>query len=96
MSSPVVFMFTSPTCVPCQTIKPTIAELRHRYSNFVWVDVNTQNDRENLADKWKVTHVPTMVVARGDEIVGRHTGGNAVGYLQILKKAGPPASTDDE
>ena len=86
-SSPVVYMFSSPTCGPCKHIKPVINELKEDYSFFKWVDVDISNDPSNITQKLGVRAVPTMVVTNANGIVGSFTGTQAMGYLTLLKKA---------
>jgi len=83
-----VLMFTSPTCVPCKTVKPTIAELQDDYSQFAWTHVDTSNDRGNFAGQFHVRLVPTMVVVKNDGTeLGRHEGTSLIGYFNLLRRA---------
>lgn len=44
MSSLVAFHFWSPTCGPCQAIKPAVEDLKEDYDQIEWRSVNTKND----------------------------------------------------
>ncbi len=64
-------------------------DLQEDYHRFRWVFVDTSNDPEKLSQKYNVMYVPTMIAVEtitGREI-GRHTGGTAMGYYQVLKNA---------
>lgn len=88
MSGVKVMMFTSPTCVPCNTIKPSIAELQEDYSQFEWINIDTTNDPEATAFKYGVRLVPTMVVFKPDGTeFGKHEGSSLIGYFNLLRRA---------
>jgi thiol-disulfide isomerase/thioredoxin len=83
-----VLMFTSPNCVPCNTIKPTIAELQDDYTQFEWVNIDTTKDLNATAFKMGVRLVPTMVVLKPDgSEFGKHEGSSLIGYFNLLRRA---------
>ncbi len=56
--------FHSPTCKPCRAMKPRLRKLAKEYDGkavFGKVDI-TKN--KNLADKYGVTSVPTIIIFR--------------------------------
>lgn len=81
-----VYVFSSPTCAPCQTLKPVIKDLKDDFPNLTWVDVNVKADPAGFTQKYSVTRVPTIVVdsAKGIE---SHSGTAAMGYYRILRNA---------
>ena len=82
-----VLHFWSPTCRPCQVIKPAIEDLKEEFSQMKWISVNTHDDKEGYAQKANVSVVPTIVVFKNDVEVARHSG-SAIGiYYTILRKA---------
>ena len=82
-----VLHFWSPTCRPCQVIKPAIEDLKEEFSQMKWISVNTHDDKEGYARKANVSVVPTIVVFKNDAEVARHSG-SAIGiYYTILRKA---------
>jgi hypothetical protein len=84
-----VYVFTSPTCEPCDQIKPTINELEEEYSEFRWKYVNIKDDPEKLTERFGVKSVPTMLVTHDDglTVLGVHSGVIPLGYFLLLKKA---------
>jgi thioredoxin-like negative regulator of GroEL len=82
----VVYMFSSPTCPPCNHIKPFINEMKEDFSEFVWKDINIKDDPQNIRGRYGVQMVPTMVCVKDGDVVGSSNGTNAMGYLRILKK----------
>lgn len=87
MSKVVAFHFWSPTCNPCKVIKPAIEDLKEEFDQVQWVSVNTHADSEGYASKFGVSIVPTIVVLKGDQEVGRHSGTAMMIYYSILRKA---------
>lgn len=87
MSDVLAFHFWSPTCGPCKTIKPSIEALKEDFENVQWVSVNTHADPQNIAGKFGVTMVPTMVVTKKNDVVGKVTGTAMAEYYRILRTA---------
>ena len=87
MSNVVALHFWSPTCGPCKTIKPAIEDLKEEFSQVQWVSVNTHQDTRGYAAQFKVTVVPTIVVLKNDQEVGRHSGTSMSIYYSLLRKA---------
>ena len=83
----VVLHFWSPTCRPCQVIKPAVEDLKEEFSQMTWVSVNTHADSQGYAQKYNVSVVPTMVVLKNGTEVGRHSGSSIGIYYTILRKA---------
>ena len=81
-----VYVFSSPTCVPCNNIKPIIEDLKEEFSTLSWNSVNIQNDPQGLAQKYNITVVPTIVVESRAGIE-RHSGSVIAQYYRILRNA---------
>jgi hypothetical protein len=81
-----VYVFSSPTCPPCQTLKPVIEDLKEEYSSLQWIHVNIKDDPAGLTQKYGVKVVPTVVVDSKKGIES-HSGTAAIGYYRILKNA---------
>lgn len=80
------YVFSSPTCAPCQTLKPVIEELKEEFPSLKWIHVNIKNDPEGYTQKYGVKVVPT-VVAVSAKGVESHSGTAAMGYYRILRNA---------
>lgn len=87
MSDVTVLHFWSPTCRPCQVIKPAIEDLKEEFSQMNWVSVNTHADSQGYAQKFGVSVVPTIVVLKKDVEIGRHSGSSIGIYYTIIRKA---------
>jgi thiol-disulfide isomerase/thioredoxin len=87
MSQVVAIHFWSPTCNPCKVIKPAIEDLKEEFSQVEWVSVNTHDDPKHLAQRLAVSVVPTIVVLKNNQEVGRHSGTTMGIYYSILRRA---------
>jgi thiol-disulfide isomerase/thioredoxin len=83
----IAYHFWSPTCAPCNIIKPAVEDLKEEFPDVHWVPVNTHDDTYGLASKYKVSVVPTIVVIYNGDEVGRHSGTSMITYYSILRKA---------
>lgn len=80
-----VYQFWSPTCAPCNAIKPMMEDLKEEYLGKVtWVSVNTHDDKEGYAEKYDISMVPAMVVVAGNSIE-RHLGTRVAEYYRIIR-----------
>lgn len=73
-SVPVLVDFSATWCGPCQKMAPLIDELASKYdgkAKIVKVDVDNSQD---LATKYGVMSVPTIVLLKGGEIVNKWIG----------------------
>jgi thioredoxin 1 len=70
----VVVDFSATWCGPCRMLEPVLAQLEEQYAgsvNFVKVDIDVSGD---LASKFGVVNVPTLVLFKGGEPVSRKVG----------------------
>ncbi len=87
MSKVTALHFWSPTCNPCKVIKPAIEDLKEEFDDVEWISINTHADTQGYATKYNVSVVPTIVVLKNGEEVGRHSGTAMMIYYSILRKA---------
>ncbi len=67
-----VFYFTASRCSPCKMFRPTLQQVQSELGiNVNIVDVDTQKD---LAQKYGITSVPTILVESNGSIVYRNSG----------------------
>jgi thioredoxin 1 len=73
---PVVVDFTAAWCGPCRVMKPVLDELAGERDDlaFVQVDVDAQPE---LAARYGVLSMPTFLVFRGGDPIGRLVGARA-------------------
>lgn len=80
------YVFSSPTCPPCQMLKPVIEDLKEEFSSLQWIHVNIKDDPTGLTQKYGVTKVPTVVV-ESTKGIHSHSGTTVMGYYRILRNA---------
>lgn len=71
---PAVIDFNASWCGPCRMIAPIIEELNKEYAGkvqFVAVDVD---ECEELAMKYMIRNIPTILFVKGGEIVDKQVG----------------------
>ena len=74
MSDVIVMDFTATWCGPCRMQKPILEELEADYEgkvDFKMIDVDQNND---LAGKYSIHAVPTLIIEKNGEEVKRFTG----------------------
>ncbi|MBQ7783242.1 MAG: thioredoxin fold domain-containing protein [Oscillospiraceae bacterium] len=82
--------FYSDSCVPCKRLSPVLAELEEQFENEIkLVKININFDME-LAEKYEVQSVPTLVFFRGGEEISRLNGalkkGDIISEIENINK----------
>ncbi len=71
---PVLVDFWAEWCGPCQLLAPTIEELADEYAGKVKVGKVDIDKAANLASKFNVMNIPTVVLYEGGRAVERIVG----------------------
>ena len=80
---PVVVDFWATWCGPCRMIAPVLEELAEKYEDKLTVcKVNVDEEME-LAVKFSVASIPTLLVFKGGEMVAK-----TLGYMDLEKVEG--------
>lgn len=68
-----VMKFSAAWCGPCKALKPMFEEVKTNFSNVVFEDVDVDEQFE-LAGKYGIRSVPTVVVERDGTEIERFSG----------------------
>ncbi len=72
--------FWADWCGPCKMLAPTISEIAEEFSDSVKVGKVNVDEQPELADKFGITSIPTVIVFKNGEI-----SGSSVGYVPKSK-----------
>jgi thioredoxin 1 len=67
--------FWAPWCGPCKIMDPVIEELEKELEDkFELVKINVDEDKEGLSQRYGVMSIPTYIILKDDQEVGRKVG----------------------
>jgi thioredoxin 1 len=73
-NKPVLVDFWAPWCGPCRMVGPIIEELAGSYSGQVKVGKLNTDDNPNVASRYGIMSIPTILLFKNGEIVDRIVG----------------------
>jgi thioredoxin 1 len=65
--------FWAPWCAPCKIIAPLLNDIAESQNGFTVAKVNVDHNQQ-LAKKYKVKSIPTMVILKNGTVAGRIIG----------------------
>ena len=65
--------FWAPWCAPCKIVAPTLNDIAETQSDFTVAKVNVDHNQQ-LAKKFKVRNIPTMIILKDGVEAGRIVG----------------------
>ena len=80
---PVLADFWASWCGPCRMMGPIVEEIAKEHTELRVVKVNV-DDEPDLAQKYKVMNIPTLLLFRGGDIIKRQIGAVSKGKLEEI------------
>lgn len=84
---PLVVEFRAEWCRPCQSLKPILNELSETYKDKAVVATCDVEENNDIAVKYTIRNVPTILFFKDGEIVHRQVGAIAKTALEENLKA---------
>lgn len=85
--TPIVLDFWATWCGPCKRIAPVIEALAADYKGQVIIGKCDVEEDEDLAVRFGIRNVPTLLFIKGGEVMDRHVGIAARSVLEEKIKA---------
>ncbi len=73
ISQPCVIDFYTSSCPSCEKFLPIFEESESKYENIEFIKINLEDDL-GLAERFNISHIPTIIKFDNSEIVSQHTG----------------------
>ena len=66
--------FWAPWCAPCRNVAPIVEELAQEYDGKMKVGKVNIDNHQQVAERYGITSIPTLMIFKGGELKQRITG----------------------
>ncbi|PIV02089.1 thioredoxin [Candidatus Shapirobacteria bacterium CG03_land_8_20_14_0_80_39_12] len=88
-SLPVLVDFWAPWCSPCKIAGPILEEISEEYKDKLVIAKVNVDENNQMPTKYSVMSIPTVILFKGGQEVGRQTGfSGKEAYLELISKGG--------
>ena len=84
---PMIIDFYATWCGPCKKIAPMIEELAEQYDGQIVVGKCDVDENDELAAKFGIRNIPTVLFFKGGELVDKHVGAATKSFFEDKFKA---------
>ena len=71
---PVMIDFWATWCGPCRILSPTVDEVAEEYADRITVAKCNVDDAEEIAMRFRIMSIPTLIFIKGGEVVDKRVG----------------------